>query len=180
MTDVIRQGKATSWGTSEWSAQQITEAVWIARSLGLEPPQYDQPQYNMFHRERVEVEYAPLYQSPYNIGTTIWSPLASGLLTGAVRTILFHINKFKTMLIFCNELNCLHVRFDDCSMWQVYPMFIDVYVHVGKYNEDIPDGSRASSEGYKWLIPRIESWRKEGKIDKVWFAVVIYYVLMYW
>eukprot|EP00604_Paraphysomonas_vestita_P002821 CAMPEP_0174818048 /NCGR_PEP_ID=MMETSP1107-20130205/641_1 /TAXON_ID=36770 /ORGANISM="Paraphysomonas vestita, Strain GFlagA" /LENGTH=359 /DNA_ID=CAMNT_0016029361 /DNA_START=87 /DNA_END=1166 /DNA_ORIENTATION=- len=82
MTDAVRSGKATAWGTSEWSAQQITEAVWIARSYGLEPPQFEQPQYHMFHRERFEREYFPLYQQPYNIGTTIWSPLASGLLTG--------------------------------------------------------------------------------------------------
>jgi len=82
MTDMVRSGKATAWGTSEWSAQQITEAVWIAKTHGLEPPQFEQPQYHMFHRERFEVEYAPIYQQPYNIGTTIWSPLASGLLTG--------------------------------------------------------------------------------------------------
>jgi len=82
MTDAIRSGKATAWGTSEWSAQQITEAVWIARTFGLEPPQMEQPQYHMFHRERFEREYFPLYSQPYNIGTTIWSPLASGLLTG--------------------------------------------------------------------------------------------------
>lgn len=82
MTDLVRGGYATSWGTSEWSAQQITEAVWMARSYGLEPPQFEQPQYNMFHRNRVEVEYHPLYAEPYSMGTTIWSPLASGVLTG--------------------------------------------------------------------------------------------------
>jgi voltage-dependent potassium channel beta subunit len=82
MTDLIRSGKATAWGTSEWSAQQITEAVWIAKAYGLEPPQFEQPQYHMFHRERFEQEYHPLYKAPYNLGTTIWSPLASGLLTG--------------------------------------------------------------------------------------------------
>lgn len=82
MTDLIRSGKATAWGTSEWSAQQITEAIWIAKDQGLEPPQFEQPQYHMFHRERFEKEYFPLYQPPYNYGTTIWSPLASGLLTG--------------------------------------------------------------------------------------------------
>lgn len=82
MTDLIRQGQATAWGTSEWSAQQITEAYWIAQSKGLEPPLFEQPQYNMLHRERFEVEYAPLYQAPYHLGTTIWSPLASGILTG--------------------------------------------------------------------------------------------------
>lgn len=82
MTDAVRSGKATSWGTSEWSAVQIMEAIWIARTYGLEPPQFEQPEYNMFNRERFEKEYHPLYAAPYNYGTTIWSPLASGLLTG--------------------------------------------------------------------------------------------------
>lgn len=82
MTDLVRQNKAMAWGTSEWSAQQITEACWIAKTQGLEPPQVEQPQYHMFHRERVEQEYFPMYKSPYTLGLTTWSPLASGLLTG--------------------------------------------------------------------------------------------------
>ena len=82
MTDVVRSGRATAWGTSEWSAQQITEAYWKAIMQGLEPPQFEQPQYNMLKRDRVETEYHPLYEQPYQIGTTIWSPLASGVLTG--------------------------------------------------------------------------------------------------
>jgi voltage-dependent potassium channel beta subunit len=82
MTQLIRDSKAMAWGTSEWSAQQITEAAWIAKTQGLEPPQFEQPEYNVFERERVEREYYPLYQQPYNIGLTIWGPLASGLLTG--------------------------------------------------------------------------------------------------
>lgn len=82
MTNIVRSGQATAWGTSEWSAQQITEAFWIAKSEGLEPPQFEQPQYNMLHRTRFEQEYFPMFQKPYNIGTTIWSPLASGVLTG--------------------------------------------------------------------------------------------------
>mmetsp|Transcript_16105 Transcript_16105/g.20636 ORF Transcript_16105/g.20636 Transcript_16105/m.20636 type:complete len:281 (-) Transcript_16105:434-1276(-) len=118
MTDVVRSGKATSWGTSEWSAQQITEAYWIASTQGLEPPQYEQPQYHMFHRERFEKEYERMYKGPYNIGTTTWSPLASGLLTG-------------------------------------------------KYNDEIPEGSRLTQKGYEWLLPRLEQWKKDGSIDKV-------------
>ncbi|KAE8231059.1 hypothetical protein CF326_g3932 [Tilletia indica] len=78
---VIDQGKAHYWGTSEWSAFQIQEAHDIADKLNLIPPVSDQCQYNMFHRERPEKEYAPLYEK-YDYGTTIWSPLASGLLTG--------------------------------------------------------------------------------------------------
>ncbi len=81
MNYLIDQGKAFYWGTSEWSAQEITEAYGIARREHLIPPLMEQPQYNMFHRERVESEYARLYRE-IGLGTTIWSPLASGLLTG--------------------------------------------------------------------------------------------------
>lgn len=81
MNHVINQGKAFYWGTSEWSAAQIMEAYGIARREHLIPPLMEQPEYNMFHRERVEREYARLYQE-IGLGTTIWSPLASGLLTG--------------------------------------------------------------------------------------------------
>ncbi len=81
MSDLIRQGKVLYWGTSEWSADQITEAHRIARELRAAPPTMEQPQYNMFHREKVEKEFAPLYDE-IGLGTTIWSPLASGLLTG--------------------------------------------------------------------------------------------------
>ena len=78
---VINQGKAFYWGTSEWSAAQIMEAYAIARREHLIPPQMEQSQYNMFHRDRIEREYAHLYDE-IGLGTTIWSPLASGLLTG--------------------------------------------------------------------------------------------------
>ena len=81
MDIVIKQGKAFYWGTSEWSAADIMEATRLARELGLTPPSMEQPQYNMFTRDRFEQEYAPLY-SELGYGTTIWSPLASGLLTG--------------------------------------------------------------------------------------------------
>ena len=81
MNDLIRQGKVLYWGTSEWSAQEIQEAYGIARQYNLIPPTMEQPQYNMLHRQRVEVEYAQLYKN-IGLGTTIWSPLASGILTG--------------------------------------------------------------------------------------------------
>ena len=81
MNYLIDQGKAFYWGTSEWSAAQIAEAYGIARREHLIPPQMEQPQYHMFARERVEKEYAQLYKE-IGLGTTIWSPLASGLLTG--------------------------------------------------------------------------------------------------
>jgi voltage-dependent potassium channel beta subunit len=81
MDQVIKQGKAFYWGTSEWSAAEIALADGIARQYGLTPPTMEQPQYNMFHRERFEKEYAPIYKY-LGYGTTIWSPLASGLLTG--------------------------------------------------------------------------------------------------
>jgi aryl-alcohol dehydrogenase-like predicted oxidoreductase len=81
MDTLIRQGKVLYWGTSEWSAVQIQEAVDIAHARNLHAPSMEQPQYNLLHRERVEREYAPLYAEA-GLGTTIWSPLASGLLTG--------------------------------------------------------------------------------------------------
>ena len=81
MNFIIDQGLAFYWGTSEWSAEQIMQAYGIARQEHLIPPLMEQPQYNMMHRERVEKEYARLYEE-IGLGTTIWSPLASGLLTG--------------------------------------------------------------------------------------------------
>ncbi len=81
MDDLIHQGLVLYWGTSEWSAADIMRAHEIAREHDLVPPQMEQPQYNMLHRERVEKEYLPLYRE-IGLGTTIWSPLASGLLTG--------------------------------------------------------------------------------------------------
>jgi voltage-dependent potassium channel beta subunit len=81
MTELIQHGKVFYWGTSEWSAQQLMEAHSVARQYNLIPPTMEQPQYNMFHRYRFEVEYGRLYDT-IGLGTTIWSPLASGLLTG--------------------------------------------------------------------------------------------------
>ncbi|HEU4743988.1 MAG TPA: aldo/keto reductase [Anaerolineales bacterium] len=117
MTQVIGHGKAFYWGTSEWSAEQIKDAVCVARREHLIPPQMEQPEYNMFNRERVEKEYARLYRD-FGLGTTIYSSLASGLLTG-------------------------------------------------KYNEGIPQGTRATLPDYQWLREDFE--RKEAKqnIEKV-------------
>lgn len=114
---LIDQGKAFYWGTSEWSAQQIMEAYGIARREHLIPPLMEQPQYNMFHRERVEAEYQRLY-SEIGLGTTIWSPLASGLLTG-------------------------------------------------KYNDGIPEDSRATLAGYEWLRKRFTDEEAQEQIKKV-------------
>ena len=117
MTHVINQGKAFYWGTSEWSAQELMEAHAIARQEHLIPPLMEQPQYNMLERERVEKEYARLY-AWMGLGTTIWSPLASGLLTG-------------------------------------------------KYNDGLPDGTRASLPGYEWLREEFEKPETQVKIEKV-------------
>ena len=81
MSDLVSQGKVMYWGTSEWSAQQLTEAYAVARQYNLVPPTMEQPQYNLFARQKVEGDYAPLYDL-FGLGTTIWSPLASGYLTG--------------------------------------------------------------------------------------------------
>lgn len=87
MTELIQQGKVFYWGTSEWSAQQIMEAHSVARQYHLIPPTMEQPQYHMFHRYRFEVEYGRLYDT-IGLGTTIWSPLASGLLTGKYNDVI--------------------------------------------------------------------------------------------
>lgn len=83
MSDLVHQGKVLYWGTSMWSAAQIGEAFELAQHGGgyLVPPTMEQPQYNMFTRDKVEKEFAPLY-GDLGLGTTIWSPLAGGLLTG--------------------------------------------------------------------------------------------------
>ena len=113
MNTLIQQGKILYWGTSEWRASQIAEAYGIARQYNLIPPTMEQPQYNMFHRQRVESELS-LISEDLGIGLTIWSPLASGLLTG-------------------------------------------------KYNEGIPEGSRASMESMAWLKDNMTA----DKIEKV-------------
>jgi voltage-dependent potassium channel beta subunit len=85
MHDMIERGKALYWGTSEWSAADIMAAWHIAERHHLRKPVMEQPEYNLFHRERVEVEYARLYDEA-GLGLTTWSPLASGLLTGKYRS----------------------------------------------------------------------------------------------
>jgi voltage-dependent potassium channel beta subunit len=105
MDTLIRQGKILYWGTSEWRAWQINEAVNVARIHHLAPPTMEQPQYNMFHRRRVEMELSPICRE-HGIGLTTWSPLYYGILTG-------------------------------------------------KYNDGIPEGSRASLDSMAWIRDRI-------------------------
>ena len=81
MHNLITQGKVLYWGTSEWTAEEITEAYEFAEKNHLTPPTMEQPQYNILDRKRFEVEYDPIFRR-YQMGTTIWSPLASGALTG--------------------------------------------------------------------------------------------------
>lgn len=80
MNHLIQQGKVLYWGTSEWSAQEIMEAHMVARERNLIGPVMEQPQYNMFHREKMEVEFSQIFKT-VGLGATIWSPLASGVLT---------------------------------------------------------------------------------------------------
>ncbi len=118
MHDLIQQGKILYWGTSEWSAQEIMEAYAVARQYHLTPPTMEQPQYNMLQRAKVEGEYYKLYDV-IGLGTTIWSPLASGLLTG-------------------------------------------------KYNEGIPEDSRANShDDIPWLRDIFEGEKAQPKLEKV-------------
>jgi len=118
MHNLITQGKILYWGTSEWTAEEITEAYEFAEKNYLSPPTMEQPQYNLLDRKRFEVEYKPVFEK-YGMGTTTWSPLASGALTG-------------------------------------------------KYLEGIPEGSRASLEGYEWLKnSMVESERGQERMTKV-------------
>lgn len=105
MDDLVHQGKVLYWGTSEWRAWQISSAFCVANNHHLFAPTMEQPQYSMFHRERVEAELAPLCKD-LGIGLTTWSPLFFGILTG-------------------------------------------------KYNEGIPEGTRASLSDYGWIRDRI-------------------------
>jgi voltage-dependent potassium channel beta subunit len=105
MDTLVRQGKILYWGTSEWRAWQVSAAFSVAAQHHLVPPSMEQPQYNMFHRRRVEMELASLCKE-YGLGLTTWSPLYYGILSG-------------------------------------------------KYNEGIPEGSRASMESMAWIRDRI-------------------------
>jgi len=78
---IIENNKAFYWGTSEWSADQIQEAYAVCEKYNLIKPIVEQPQYSMIYRDRFEVEYGHLFDK-YRLGSTIWSPLAGGLLTG--------------------------------------------------------------------------------------------------
>lgn len=117
MDVLIKQGKILYWGTSEWSADRIREAYSVAYQYGLTPPSMEQPQYNMFNRSKIEKEYLDLFSSE-GLGTTIWSPLASGILTG-------------------------------------------------KYNKNVPKGSRMSLPDYKFLRDGLESKEGVDNIKKV-------------
>lgn len=101
MNDLIRQGKILYWGTSEWEAWQVSEAIGVARQLNLVAPAMEQPQYNLFHRRRVELELAPIARE-FGLGLTTYSPLYNGILSG-------------------------------------------------KYNDGIPEGSRAAMPDYAWV-----------------------------
>ncbi len=81
MNDLIHQGKVLYWGTSEWESAQVMQAIAVARQYDLIPPTMEQPQYNLFHRERVEIELSPLARE-YGLGLTTYSPLYYGILSG--------------------------------------------------------------------------------------------------
>jgi voltage-dependent potassium channel beta subunit len=118
MHNLVTQGKVLYWGTSEWTADEIKEAYTFAKDNHLTPPTMEQPQYNLLDRKRFEIEYKDLFEE-YGMGSTIWSPLASGALTG-------------------------------------------------KYLNGIPEGSRASLEGYEWLKKHmIDSDRGQERMKRV-------------
>ncbi len=102
-TQAIRNlNLAYYWGTSEWSAEEITEATRLAEKHNLIAPIAEQPQYNALHRERFEVEYAPIFQK-FGYGTTIWSPLAGGLLTGKYNDGIPEDSRFATNKTFFGD-----------------------------------------------------------------------------
>ena len=94
MNDLLHQGKIMYWGTSEWSAKEIKEAFLCAEKYNLRGPSMEQPQYNILYRERFEKEYKNIFKK-YQIGSTIWSPLASGLLTGKYNEGIPDKSRFK-------------------------------------------------------------------------------------
>jgi len=94
MNDLIKQGKILYWGTSEWSATEIEHAFKIAAKFNLRGPTMEQPQYNLLYRHRFEIEYKPIFKK-YNLGTTTWSPLASGVLSGKYIKRTPSKNRFK-------------------------------------------------------------------------------------
>jgi len=94
MNDLIKQGKILYWGTSEWSAIEIDQAFKIAIKFNLRGPTMEQPQYNLLYRKRFEVEYQPIFEK-YKLGTTTWSPLASGVLSGKYIKRMPPKNRFK-------------------------------------------------------------------------------------
>ena len=94
MNDLIAQGKILYWGTSEWSASEIDYAFKVADKFNLRGPTMEQPQYNLLYRDRFEREYAPIFEK-YKIGSTIWSPLASGVLSGKYMNRMPNKHRFK-------------------------------------------------------------------------------------
>jgi len=117
MHDIIERGQALYWATSEWPASDIMAAIEIAERHHLHKPVTEQPEYNLFNRQRFEREYARLFRD-YHYGSTTWSPLASGLLTG-------------------------------------------------KYEQGIPNDSRATLKGYDWLEKRMTDVDNLGKVRKL-------------
>lgn len=128
MDRVVRSGLAFYWGTSEWSPLQIEQAHMVARQINATPPVVEQPEYSMFHRDRVEQEYAPMYEK-FGMGTTIWSPLAQGLLSGKYNEKIPPGSRFdkskhlKQSLTKEKKLNLKHLgeiaKDLDCSMAQL-------------------------------------------------------------
>ena len=94
MNDLIAQGKILYWGTSEWSAAEIDYAFQVSDKFNLRRPTMEQPQYNLLYRDRIKKEYAPIFEK-YGLGSTIWSPLASGVLSGKYMNRMPNKYRFK-------------------------------------------------------------------------------------
>ena len=114
MDDLVHQGKVLYWGTSEWRPDQIANAVGLARQWHLYPPAVEQPQYNMLNRDKVEVQLAEVVQE-HGVGLVVWSPLASGILTGKYNEGIpansrLAIPKYEWLREFVTEETILKVR----------------------------------------------------------------------
>jgi len=114
MNDLLHQGKIMYWGTSEWSSSEIKEAFSYAEQYNLRGPSMEQPQYNILYRDRFEKEYKNIFKK-YKIGSTIWSPLASGLLTGKYNKGIPNKSRFKVkgyewLADSMNEVDCSKIK----------------------------------------------------------------------
>lgn len=184
MDVIIKSGMAFYWGTSEWKKRDIEEAYRIAKEINATPPSVEQPEYNMFHRERVEKEYAPLYET-YGMGTTIWSPLDSGILTGKYnagipansrlgqhrelqeRLTPEKIDKVKALEVIAKELGCSLSQM--CLAWCLKNPNVSTVITGASNVQQIRDNVKAVEVKHQ-LVPEVmqqieNTLQRNGKVS---------------